>query len=123
MAYTPEDRTGELARKAIRDTKELIAEEARLATDDVRKTAVEAGGAALAFGVAAAAGIAGLELVVISFAQATRRHPSLALFVGLGLLGVAALAGSVGVDALPKKPLAETRARLAHDVEEARDAV
>src|SRR5690349_8083014 len=89
--------TGELVKEAASAAGALLSREMDVAKDDLRRVVTEAGAGALAFGVAAAAGVAGAQLLLFSFMLSQRKHPGRVLAVGLGLLGVAGAATAMGV--------------------------
>lgn len=112
----PEASTAELVKEAILEAKELMQTEVELAKDEVRRELVAVKSSAIALGAAAAAAILGLAMLLVAIALAIFPGPLPALFIGLGLLVVAAIAGWFGYAHLPKKPLEKTRGRLETDV-------
>lgn len=108
----------ELVKDVAAEAKTLITGEIALAQNDLNHTLEASKRGATAIAAGAVAAVAGLQLLLFSFAFATRARPMRAAYVGLGLLGAAGVAVAAGVAALPKRPMGETRDRLVTDIKE-----
>lgn len=111
----PDTPTADLVREAILDARELLQAEVELAKDEVRQELRRAKAAAIVLGIAAAAAVIGLALLLVGVCLAISRGPLPALLFGAGFLVVAAIAGVLGYGSLPRHPLSATRARLEVD--------
>jgi uncharacterized membrane protein YqjE len=111
----PATPTTDLFREAIDETKELVRLEVALAKREAMKDVAHLKAAAIGFGVAAAAGLLGVALLLVALALAIAPTAIPALIIGAVLLAVAAGAGVFAWKALPRKPLDDTRKRLETD--------
>jgi hypothetical protein len=114
--------TQDLAREAARSVGALVDNEVAIAKEELQRDATEAAKGALFLGGAALGALFGLELVVLGLGGVSR-HPTRSTAMGLGLLGLAGLATSIGISALPKHPLANTKSRLERDLDVAKDVL
>lgn len=112
----PESSTAELVREALLEARELMQVEIELARDEITQEIDRTKKSAIALGVAAAAGLLGVAMLLVSIALGISRGPLPALLIGLGLLVVAIVVGVFGYGKVPKKPLMMTRGRLGTDV-------
>jgi hypothetical protein len=112
--------TRALAKDAVRSATDLVSAELSHAKEELKHDAAEAASGAIVLAAAGIGAFFGLELLVLGMAGAVR-HPMRSAAFGLGLLSLSAIAAGVGVQALPKKPLGRTTARLASDAEAIRD--
>ncbi|HEY6463597.1 MAG TPA: phage holin family protein [Polyangiaceae bacterium] len=115
--------TGELVREAIDEIRELVQLEVALAVDGAKGDLAKAKTAGVSLGAAAALAICAITMFFVALAAAFIPMWLAALVVGGGLLLVAAVLAAVGWRALPRKPLAETRARLESDVKQLRERI
>jgi uncharacterized membrane protein YqjE len=114
---------GELVREALDEARYLVRLEVALAKEEVKREVGAAKSAGIAFGVAAAASLLGVALILVAFALAIFPGPLPALVMGLILVAAGALAGVTGRKLLPKKPLVDTRHRLETDLETLKEHV
>lgn len=112
----PATPTVDLFKEAILDTRELVQTEVELAKNEIRAELQRTMRAAIALGTAAAAGLIGLTMILVSIALAIEPAFLPAFLFGLGFLVVAAIAAVLGVNRVPRQPLPRTRSRLETDV-------
>jgi uncharacterized membrane protein YqjE len=112
----PATPTVDLVKEAILDTKELVQTEISLAKVELRQELARVKAAAVTLGVAAAAALIGLILVIVGVALAIDVGPLPALLIGLGFVVIASLGVVVGYGLAPKQPLPKTRSRVRTDV-------
>lgn len=111
-AETP---TVDLVKEAVQDARELVRAEIDLAKVDLREEAGRLKIAAFALGAAAGAAVFGGAMLLVALSLAIAVGPLPALFIGLGLVALAAIAMAVGYDQLPRRALRRTRDRLEAD--------
>ena len=111
----PTTATTDLFREAVDETKELVRLEVALAKREAMKDIAHAKTAGICFGVATAAALLGLSLLLVALALAIAPTAVPALIIGAVLLAVAAGAGFYGWRAVPRKPLDDTRRRVETD--------
>jgi hypothetical protein len=114
--------TQDLAREAARSVGALVDEEVANAKVELQRDATEAARGAVLLGGAALSALFGLELIVLGIGGVSR-HSTRSTAVGIALLGLASVAAGVGLSALPKHPLANTKGRLERDLDVARDVL
>jgi hypothetical protein len=115
--------SAELVKEAMDEAKQLIRLEVALAKEEVKREAVSAKNAGIAFGVGGAVLLVGVSLLFVALALAIFPGPIPSLVLGLVLVAFAAIAGVSGAKLLPKRPLAETRRRIETDVERVKERV
>ncbi|WP_438026105.1 phage holin family protein [Sorangium sp. So ce233] len=93
----------DLVRDAIQDTQELIKIEIALAKNETKQDITKLRNAAIAFGVAFAAAILMLAMLLVAAALALGGAVP-ALVIAGALLVTAAIAGLVGYRAIPREP-------------------
>lgn len=106
----------ELLREALGDARELVKLEVELATGEVQQHATEALRAAVAFGVAFAAGVVALALFAVALVLSLGGTVAIAAAVGGVFVVVAGGAAGYGYLALPKRPMEATRSRVRSDM-------
>lgn len=108
--------TGELVRHAIEEARLLAKAEVLHAKQEMREELKAAKASGILLGVAGVVALCALAVLFSAIAVALPMAEWLSfLIVGVGLLGVAAACGVLGVKALPKKPLPKTQERLKKD--------
>lgn len=112
--------TRELMREAVDEGRDLVRLEVELAMQDARADLARAKTGGILLASALAPALAGLAMLFVALASAFGLAWLAALVVGVVLAVGAAVAGVVGWRAVPRAPLARTRARVAG---EARDLV
>lgn len=109
--------TPDLLKHALAEAKLLARAEVAVARAEMRAELNRAIRAAMALGAAAVLALCGLAVLFVTIALALPMADwAAALIVGLVLLAVAAIAGLVGKNRLPTKPMQRTKARLLDDV-------
>jgi uncharacterized membrane protein YqjE len=107
--------TGKLIRTALEETRDLVRLEVALARIEVLDEIAQAKRGAITLGVAVVTATAAFTMFLVAIALAFDLSWCAALIIGGALLVVAASAGALGWRAVPKAPLAATRARLESD--------
>jgi hypothetical protein len=115
--------TGQLVREAIDEMRELVQLEVALAVDGAKGDLAKARTAGISLGAAAALAVCAVTMFFVALAAAFVPMWLAALVVGGVLLLIGGILGLVGWRALPRKPLAETRARLESDVKQLRERI
>lgn len=109
--------TVELMKVAVSEARELMRTEVALAKDEVHRELTGVKRSAVSFGVTAALVFLGVAMLLIAWALAFFPNPIPSAIAGGVLLVGAAIAGFIGYRAVPKRPLAATKARLETDVQ------
>jgi uncharacterized membrane protein YqjE len=118
-----ETSTADLVREALDEAKELVRIEVQLARDEVKEEILQTKKAAIAFGIAAGAGVLLLCALTIAVVFALGGTAVAALGVA-GVLVVLAVASALfGYTKLPKSPLGRTRNRLQTDVSQLKEHI
>lgn len=120
MNQNRNDTTRALAKEAVRNATDLVEAELSAAKEELKADAKEAAGAGVFLVGAGLAAFFGVELLILGLAGVSR-HPARTAAFGLTLLGGAAIAAGMGLNALPKNPLGRTQARIANDVDAVRE--
>jgi hypothetical protein len=109
--------TPELVSSVLREARDLVRVEVELMRADVRAELVEAQRSAVAFTVAAMAGLLAMGLLVTALVLALGGRWWAALVVGIAVAGFGVGAARAGYVALPKDFLSATKRRLQTDVD------
>jgi hypothetical protein len=115
--------TTDLVREALDEAKELVKIEVEIAKNEVKKEISETKTAAVSFGVALAATFVVLSLLAVALVLALGGSAVAALGVAGAFLVVAGAAAYLGYAKLPKKPLAQTRHNLRHDMNQLKEHI
>lgn len=113
--------TAELVKEALDEARALIKTEITLARAELLREARGLKLASVAFGITAALGTLGIALLLVAFAIGTFPNVWPSLIAGIVLCFGAGIGVFMGIVALPKRPLHETRARLTADVDVLRE--
>ncbi len=123
-AETKQERTAELFREAIDETRELARLEVELAKEELLSELQQAKAGGIAIGVGAGAALSGVTLCFVAIAMAFRMEWLAALVIGGLLLALAALLVLGGYKALPRRPLlGETKERVQTDLKQLKERV
>jgi hypothetical protein len=121
---TRQERTAELFREAIDETRELARLEVELAKEELWTELRSAKVGAITMGAGAAAALSGVTLCLVAIAMAFHREWLAALIIGGILLVLAAALVLGGYAALPRRPLlGETKERLEADLKQLKERV
>ena len=118
-----EERTGDLVREAIDQTRRLVQLEVTLARAEVGRELAQAKTGAIAFGIAAIVAIVALAMFLFAIPLALGASAAAACGVGGILVLVSATAGVLGWKALPKQWMGTTRSRLESDYEQLKERI
>jgi uncharacterized membrane protein YqjE len=121
---TRQERTAELVREAIDETRELGRLEVQLAKEELLSELRQAKAGGITIGVGAAVALMGVTLFFVAIAMAFDKEAVAALAVGGMLLVLGALLALVGTRVLPGRPLlGETKERLQTDLKQLKERV
>ena len=121
---TRQERTTELFREAIDETRELARLEVELAKEELWSELRSAKVSAIAIGAGAGAALAGVTLCFVAIAMAFRLEWLAALIIGGILLVLAAALALGGYKAIPRRPLLpETQERIGTDLKQLKERV
>jgi hypothetical protein len=125
MAEEPrQERTAELFREAIDETRELARLEVELAKEELWTELRSAKVGAITMGAGAGAALSGVTVCLVAIAMAFHREWLAALIIGGILLVLAAALVLGGYAALPRRPLlGETKERLEADIKQLKERV
>jgi len=115
--------TTDLIREALDGTRELVRLEVALARDEIT---TELGGirtAAVSLGAGAALAVSALTMFMVTIASAFAGMWLAALIIGVILLVGAGGLAMVGLRALPKRPLEDTKDRIVADLKQFRERI
>jgi hypothetical protein len=115
-----DERTLDLVREAIEETRELVRAEAALARHDAARDLGLARAAVLKLSIGASGCVAGVTLLLVAVAAAFAPLWLASLVVGGLVLAVSVAVGFAGWRAFPRRPLAPTAARVKTELEELR---
>jgi hypothetical protein len=119
-----QERTSELFREAIDETRELARLEVELAKEELWAELRSAKVSAIAIGAGAGAALAGVTLCFVAIAMAFRMEWLAALIIGGILLVLAAALALGGFKTLPRRPLLpETQERIGTDLKQLKERV
>jgi hypothetical protein len=108
----------ELVRHALDEARNLAQLEISLAREEMRTEVVGAKTGGVIFGVAAAFALSGFTMCMVAIAAAFATVWLAALILGLILLIFASVLALGAWRDMPKKPMAETRDRIAFDLQQ-----
>ena len=114
---------GELGKRAIDDTKELVRLEVALAREDFRAELGRIKSAGILLGIAAALGIVALAMFDVAVIIALGNDVRAALIVAFMVVAEVLVLGFIGYRKLPKAPLQRTRERLTSDIRDLKEHV
>jgi hypothetical protein len=121
---TRQERTAELLREAIDETRELGRLEVELAKEELWTELRSAKLGAITIGAGAGAALTGVAMCFVAIAMAFRMEWLAALIIGGILLVLGAALAIGGYTALPRRPLlGETRERIGTDLEQLKERV
>lgn len=109
--------TVDLVKGVIAESRDLFRAELALAKDELRRESAGVKASAISFAATAVLAFLGVAMLLIAWALAFFPNPLPSLIAGGVLLLGAAIAGFVGYRSVPKRPMAETTARLETDVQ------
>jgi uncharacterized membrane protein YqjE len=119
-----QERTAELFREAIDETRELARLEVELAKEELWTELRSAKLGGIALGAGAGAALSGVTMCFVAIAMAFSMEWLAALIIGGILLALAAALAIGGYVALPSRPLLEeTRERVETDLKRLRERV
>ncbi|HTQ45152.1 MAG TPA: phage holin family protein [Polyangiaceae bacterium] len=119
-----QERTAELFREAIDETRELARLEVELAKEELLSELQQAKAGGIAIGIGAGVALSGVTLCFVAIAMAFRMEWLAALVIGGILLALAALLALGGYKALPRRPLlGETKERMQTDLKQLKERV
>jgi hypothetical protein len=119
-----QERTAELFREAIDETRELARLEVVLAKEELWAELHSAKLGSITIGAGAAAAVSGVTMCLVACAMAFRMEWLAALIIGGILLVLAAALALGGYAALPRRPLlGETKERIETDLKRLRERV
>lgn len=113
----PELSTGELLKQAIEEARALLKAEIGLARDEAMREIAAVKRGAIAIAAAVIAALLGLSTLLLAAVLAIGPRPLTAIIMGAGLLVVASVAGLIGYNLIPNKPLEHTQERLQEDAQ------
>lgn len=109
--------TGELIRRALDEAKMLAKAEVLHAKQELKDDLQAAKRAGIFLGAAFVLALSGLSVLLVALALALPLpHGRAALIVGAVLVVLAGVGGFLGVQRLPKAPLAKTKRRIQTDI-------
>jgi uncharacterized membrane protein YqjE len=121
---TRQERTSELFREAIDETRELARLEVELAKEELWSELRSAKLGGIAIGAGAGAALSGVTLCFVAIAMGFRMEWLAALVIGGILLVLAAALVLGGFRALPRRPLLpETQERIGTDLKQLKERV
>ncbi len=115
-ATLEETPTSELVAQTLREARELIELEMKLAKQEVRQELQQAKRAAIVGALALACGMWAVAVLLVALILALGGTALHALIVGAVLLAACGGAAAYAYSAVPKAPLEDTRTRLKNDV-------
>jgi hypothetical protein len=115
--------TADLVSEALDEAKELIRIEVEIARTEVTREIAQTKKAAVAFGIAHAAGIIVICLLAVALVLALGGTAVIALAVAGLFLVIGGVAAFIGYALLPKKPLEHVRERLKSDVNQLKEHI
>lgn len=124
-AASTQDRepTSELFREAVDETRELVRLEVALAKEELRSELTRAKFGGIALGAGAGAALCGVTMCFVAIAAAFAWVWLAALIIGGILLVLAGTLAYGGFQALPKRPLEETKERIESDLKQLKERV
>ena len=118
-----EERTGDLVREALDETRRLVQLEVTLARAEVRKEVAQAKTGVIAFGIAMVVAIAGLTMFLVAIPLAVGASAAVACAVAGTLVLISAAVAVVGWKALPKQWMGRTRSRFEADYNQLKERI
>lgn len=118
-----EERTGDLVREALDETRRLVQLEVSLARSEVGKEVAQVKTGAIVFGIAAIVAIAALTMFLVAIPLALGASAPAACVVAGALLLLSGVLGVVGWKALPKQWMGRTRSRLESDFKQLKERI
>jgi uncharacterized membrane protein YqjE len=115
------DRTAQLIRVALDETRKLVQLEVALAREEFAEEVAQVKMGAIALALAAMAAVLAITMFMVSVALAFVVSWPAACVMGGTLLLLSLTAGIVGWKALPKRPLGATRSRLESDYKQLKE--
>lgn len=113
----PEVSTIELVKETVDEAQKLFKTEIALAREEASRQLQDAKRVAIVMSTGAVMAILGLAMLLVALVMAIAPHALTALITGIVLLLGAGIAGVVGYQSIPKKPLAQTQERLQEDAQ------
>jgi hypothetical protein len=119
-----QERTAELFREAIEETRELARLEVELAKEELWTELRSAKVGGIAMGAGAGAAVSGVTMCFVAIAMAFHREWLAALIIGGILVVLAAALVLGGYASLPRRPfLGETKERIETDLKQLKERV
>jgi uncharacterized membrane protein YqjE len=113
----PEVSTIDLVKETVVEAQQLFKAEIALAREEANRQLQDAKRVVIVMSAGGVMAILGLSMLLVALVLAIAPHALTALITGIVLLIGAGIAGFIGYQSIPKKPLAQTQERLQEDAQ------